>query len=269
MMPSRDANIVSKPKPQSPQLDTRPITTAATDWSGWERWLKGHLSIELNTLHRALGQLLAEERRRFGGQLERKTNALELRLAKLSGAIDVLRGAQPPPLPKFPRVKAWSEDTIYFEGDIVTFAGGTYQATKNTARAPGTQQDWVCLAASGKSLTVRGTYESDVEYRQLNVVMVGGSSFVALKDAPGSCPGDDWHLLCSRGSRGHRGDNGERGLMGLRGERGAAAPTIQSWCIDRTRYTATPIMSDGSIGPSLELRGLFEQFFSETANERS
>ena len=57
--------------------------------------------------------------------------------------------------------------------------------------------------------------------------------------------------------------------MGLRGERGAAAPRIKSWCIDRTRYTVTPVMSDGSIGPSLELRGLFEQYFAETANERS
>ena len=71
MMPSRDANIESKPKPQSPQLDTRPITTAATDWSGWERWLKGHLNIELGNLHRALGILLATERTKFCDQLER------------------------------------------------------------------------------------------------------------------------------------------------------------------------------------------------------
>jgi len=55
----------------------------------------------------------------------------------------------------------------------------------------------------------------------------------------------------------------------LRGERGAAAPTIQSWLVDRARYTATPVMSDGSIGPSLALRSLFEQFFMETSHERS
>ena len=52
--------------------------------------------------------------------------------------------------------------------------------------------------------------------------------------------------------------------MGLRGERGEAAPTIQSWLLDRARYTATPMMSDGSIGSTLELRALFEQFFAET-----
>jgi hypothetical protein len=131
-----------------------------------------------------------------------------------------------------------------------------------------TTQDWRCLAAGGsdgRGFVVRGTYDSDAEYRCLDVAMVGGSSFVALKNAPGPCPGDDWQLLCSRGSRGNLGPSGERGIMGLRGERGAAAPTIQSWQIDRARYTATPMMSDGSIGSSLELRALFEQFLLETS----
>jgi hypothetical protein len=237
-----------------------------------ELFHRGHLDIEREVLIESLGDALGIARRQLLDQIEpqlKKINALELKLAELAGAIDILRGLQPPPPAKFPTIRAWSEDTIYFEGDIVTYDGSTYQATKNTARAPGTQQDWVCLAASGRSFNVRGTYESDAEYRQLDVVMVGGSSFVALKDKPGHCPGDDWHLLCSRGSRGHRGDSGERGLMGLRGERGIAAPSIQSWCLDRTRYTATPIMSDGSIGPSLELRGLFEQFYAEVNDGRS
>jgi hypothetical protein len=144
--------------------------------------------------------------------------------------------------------------------------GGCYQATKDTARAPGAK-DWVCLAASGEtivgpsgsSLTIRGTYSNEV-YKHLDVVMLNGSSFVALKDAPGPCPGGDWHLLASCGKR------GQRGLTGLRGERGEAAPSIQSWSVDRSRYTATPIMTDGSIGPTLSLRGLFEQFYAETGH---
>ena len=69
----------------------------------------------------------------------------------------------------------------------------------------------------------------------------------------------------SRGSRGHRGPEGARGLMGLRGERGVAAPTIREWQIDRTRYVAIPVMSDGSTGPALELHALFEQFLLETS----
>jgi hypothetical protein len=267
-MPARDANIAELKPKQS--LETRDTTTTAADYdrSGWERWLRGNLDIEFKALHRALGQCLATERQKFRDQFERQVSAFEIKLAKLSGAVDVLRGAQPSLPAKFPNVKAWSADTIYHEGEIVAFAGSTYQATKDTAHAPGSR-DWICVAVAGAGFTVRGTYDDAVEYRHLDVVMLNGSSFVALKDAPGPCPGDDWQLLASRGSRGHRGPSGERGLMGLRGERGLAAPTIQSWEIDRTRYVATPIMSDGTQGPALELRALFEQFFLETADERS
>ena len=124
-------------------------------------------------------------------------------------------------------------------------------------------QDWVCLATRGHSLTVRGTYDNDVEYCCLDVTIINGSSFVALVDKPGPCPGADWQLLASRGSRGDRGPKGERGLTGPRGECGQAAASIQFWQIDRAHYAATPMMSDGSAGPTLELRGLFEQFVSE------
>jgi hypothetical protein len=211
---------------------------------------------------RALGELLSTERREFDDLLERRTRGFELKLAELTGAVDILRGAQPPPPAQFPSVKAFAADTIYHEGDIVAFAGGTYQATKDTARAPGSQ-DWICLAFAGAGFTIRSTYDGDEEYKHLDVVMTNGSSFVALKDAPGPCPGDDWQLLASRGSRGDRGLKGERGLIGPSGERGAAAPTIRAWKIGRERYVATPIMSDGSEGPPLELHGLFEQFLSE------
>ena len=163
-------------------------TTTATDWSGWENWMEAHLEKERALWRSVLGALLANEREKFHDQLERKTNQFEVKLAKLSGAIDVLRGVQPPPPAKFPHVKAWSADTIYHEGDIVAFAGGTYQATKDTARAPGVQ-DWVCVASPGSSLTMRGTYDNTIEYRRLDVVMFNGSSFVALTDNPGRCPG--------------------------------------------------------------------------------
>src|SRR5215813_5537944 len=213
-MPPRDANIAELSKPQSSQPDpqsSQPDSNAVA----WDRWFRSSLERELGALHRALGQCLAEERRKFGDQLERKTSALELKMAKLSGAVDVLRGAQPPPPAKFPTVKAWSEDMIYHEGDIVAFAGGIYQAQRDTARAPGTR-DWTCLAVAGAGFTVRGTYDGNEAYKHLDVVMMNGSSFVALKDNPGPCPDSgDWHLLASRGSRGHRGAEGARGLMGL------------------------------------------------------
>src|SRR5262249_35359194 len=169
---------------------------------------------------RALGELLSTERREFGDLLERRTKKFELKLAELTGAVDILRGAQPPPPAQFPSVKAFSADTIYHEGDIVAFAGGTYQAAKDTARAPGSQ-DWICLADAGAGFTIRSTYDDDEEYKHLDVVMTNGSSFVALKDAPGPCPGDDWQLLASRGSRGDRGLKGRAGPRWAEGRCGS------------------------------------------------
>jgi hypothetical protein len=46
----------------------------------------------------------------------------------------------------------------------------------------------------------------------------------------------------------------------LQGPPGRDAARIIDWQIDRKAYTAAPLMSDGSTGPALELRGLFEKF---------
>jgi len=211
---------------------------------------------------RALGELLSTEHRKFGDLLERRTRGFELKLAELTGAVDILRGAQPPPPAQFPSVKAFSADTIYHEGDIVAFAGGTYQATKDTARAPGAQ-DWVCLASAGDSFTVRGTFNKTAEYRRLDVVALNGGSFIALKDAPGPCPGSGWQLIASQGKRGAAGENGERGAQGPQGNPGLSGATIRGWKIDREKYLAMPLMSDGRDGPPLELLGLFQQFFAD------
>src|SRR5262249_54061071 len=115
----------------------------------------------------------------------------------------------------------------------------------------------------GKTIAARGTFDESVSYRRLDVAAFNGSSFLALKDAPGPCPGPGWQLLASQGKRGAAGEKGERGLPGPRGNAGANGATIRGWKVDRERSVATPIMSDGSEGPPLELRGLFEQFFSE------
>ena len=48
-----------------------------------------------------------------------------------------------------------------------------------------------------------------------------------------------------------------------KGDPGLSGVTICDWKIDRTRYVATPVMSDGREGPPLELRGLFEQFLKD------
>jgi hypothetical protein len=57
------------------------------------------------------------------------------------------------------------------------------------------------------------------------------------------------------GPRGERGDKGERGEPGA---------LIVGWQIDRPTYRAFPILTDGQLGPELNLRELFEQFQVET-----
>jgi hypothetical protein len=110
---------------------------------------------------------------------------------------------------------------------------------------------------------VRGTFDQAAVYRHLDIVALGGSSFIARRDQPGPCPGEGWQLIASAGKPGKPGPKGEPGEAGARGEPGAAAPTIVGWKIDRKAYAATPILSDRSETPPLELRGLFEQFHTE------
>ena len=56
---------------------------------------------------------------------------------------------------------------------------------------------------------------------------------------------------------------GERGEPGSKGGPGAPAPTILAWKVDRESYTVTPIMSDASDVPAIEMHALFEQFHDE------
>lgn len=87
----------------------------------------------------------------------------------------------------------------------------------------------------GKSVSVRGTFDPEAEYVELDIVALNGGSFIALKDAPGPCPGGGWQLLASRGSRGEKGDRGERGMPGEkgdRGERGVAGDTPAALYVD-------------------------------------
>ena len=177
------------------------------------------------------------------------------------------RGERGPP-GKLPVAKPWVPETVFYEGDVVTFDGGTFQARRDTGQAP-SHSDWICLARGGRdgqSVKVRGTFNEAAEYHRNDVVACNGGSFIALKDAPGPCPGSGWQLVASPGKRGIAGLKGERGPQGVRGEPGLSGATIRGWKIDREHYTATPLLSDGTEGPPLELRVLFEQYHGEAGH---
>jgi hypothetical protein len=113
----------------------------------------------------------------------------------------------------------------------------------------------------GGSLKVRGTWNADERYGALDVVALDGGAFAARRDNPGVCPGEGWQLIARQGQRGVAGLHGEKGD---RGPPGQAAASIVRWDIDKANYAVTPILSDGTKGPRLELRPLFEQFDTET-----
>lgn len=119
--------------------------------------------------------------------------------------------ALPPPKDgapgKLPIVRAWS-DRVHYVGDVVSHGGATFQALVDTAREP-PHADWTCLARAGtdgRSFRIRGTWQAGEDYRGLDVVALGGSSFAARRDAPGPCPGEGWQLLASHGKAGRPAD---------------------------------------------------------------
>ena len=118
-------------------------------------------------------------------------------------------------------VKAWT-DGVHYDGDIVTLDGSTFQAIRDTGRQP-PHDDWVCIAQAGRpgddgrSFAIRGTWEPDGLYRELDVVAMNGASFVAKSDYPGPCPGDGWQLMSAQGKRGKQGEEGPKGNPGPKG----------------------------------------------------
>jgi len=230
-----------EPPPRERKLDIVPPTLAEIDQRIAER-----IAVE----HEFMLDILAE----VVARLQREWEKGAMGPPGPSGP----RGEQGPP-GKLPLVKLWMAETVFYAGDVVAYDGGTYQAKRDTGQPP-SHADWICLATAGRdgnSITVRGTFDETAEYRCLDVVALNGGSFIARKDAPGPCPGSGWQLLASQGKRGVSGARGERGPTGLSGA------TIRDWKIDRARYVATPLMSDGREGPPLELRGLFEQFLAD------
>jgi hypothetical protein len=124
---------------------------------------------------------------------------------------------------------------------------------------------------AGRVLNPRGLYDSSARYEQMDLAVVGGSSFVAIRNDPGPLPGDGWKLVAGvgkRGPRGYQGKEGERGQQGERGAIGSPAPAIATWRVDRQRYTLRAVYSDGTLSAEMNLRPLFEQFVEEVRGGR-
>jgi hypothetical protein len=107
----------------------------------------------------------------------------------------------------------------------------------------------------------RGDYDASTDYSIHDIVAKNGSSFVALRDRPGVCPGEHWQLLAGKGDRGRAGPSGPCGMTCDRGE---PAPLVKGWLINKTEFTVAPVLSSGEVGVALELRALFQEFLDQT-----
>jgi hypothetical protein len=268
-------------------------TEGTTNGNGsGHRWLEDHPLLE--AMREASAHLLAEEQQRWSrerslvearmttalaelraqtaelrSQLER---AVAERLAALHDGASGTPGAPGAPGPKGEpgtpgrdgRLRAVTHWTggVHYAGDLVVRDGSLWQCREDTGHPP-PHEDWTCIARGGRdggTPLIRGTWSADGEYRALDICALNGCSFIATKDNPGACPGEGWQLIARQGQRGIAGPKGERGE---RGPPGQAAPTIVGWSVDKASYTVTPVMSDGTKGPRLEFRPLFEQYDNE------
>ena len=131
------------------------------------------------------------------------------------------RGEEGPP-GAIDKVMPWS-DQIFYRGQVVAHKGSSWQAIKDTAKQPGSSDDWQLIAAAGEhgaSFTIRGTYTAGEKYRRLDVVTLDYGWFVAKHDDPGPIPGPGWQA----GPVGRRGEKGIPGERGTKGDPGKPAP---------------------------------------------
>jgi hypothetical protein len=233
----------------------RESAASAEQWSNW-------------TTDQIRSAVEAERERTFELLTELLVRVKKDMIPEVVATLPALRGPVGPagPVGRLPIAKEWLREKVYYEGEVITYDGATYQALHDTGEPPDNEAHWICLAAPGrdaKSFRHRGTFKDDAEYASHDIVALNGGSFLALHDKPGLCPGPGWQLLCAQGKRGATGEPGPRGPIGVAGPPGHDAEIIIGWAVDRTSYTVTPMMSDGTSGPPLNLRGLFEQFQDE------
>ena|SRR5215472_5674980 len=215
----------------------------------------------IQTMNTVIAQERQSAREEFKAADEEMQRSFETKLAEHRERLLATTG-------RLPVAKSWREESVTYEGQLVSHNGALYQATKDTAQTPG-GSDWLCVARAGRdgcdgrTPNVCGTFDAYKTYARLDAVEYDGASYVARRDDPGICPGDGWQLLSRPGRRGPVGESGPRGRKGERGARGEAAPAIINWTIDTTHYRAIPTLADGRAGTPIDLRPLFERFCEE------
>src|SRR5947207_9939700 len=205
---------------------------SAEEWTNW-------------TTNQIRSAVEAERERTFGLMTELLVQIQRDGIPEVVATLPALRGPAGPVghAGKLPIAKEWTRETVFYEGSVVTYDGGSYQALRDTGEPPDNEAHWQCLAAPGrdaKSIRHRGTFKEDSDYAAFDAVALNGGSFLALRDKPGLCPAPGWQVLAPPGKRGvarERGPQGDRGPSGVAGPPGRDAATVVLWDLDRAGST--------------------------------
>ena len=109
------------------------------------------------------------------------------------------------PAGKLSIVKEWTRETVFYEGAVVIYDGGSYQALRDTGEPPDNAAHWQCLAAPGrdaKPICHRGTFKEMWSTRRSTWSRSTADRFSRCMTSPVACPGPGWQLLSAPGKRG-------------------------------------------------------------------
>ena len=165
----------------------------AANWDSWwaeiDRRVEQHVTYTREVMGeatgQAIGELCADLREEFQSAIAEMQRSFEAKLAASEERLEAIRG-------QLPVIKTYCPDTVHYAGYVVVHQGATYQALRDTARAPPHADDWICIAKAGRDAItpiICGTYKSGEDYKYLDLVALNGDSFIARKDGPGDCPG--------------------------------------------------------------------------------
>jgi hypothetical protein len=122
-------------EPPSPAFE-RETAASAEQWASWTtNQIRSAIEDERERTVALLSVLLA--------RIQRET------IPEVVETLPELRGPAGP-AGKLPIAKEWQREKVYYEGQVVTYDGATYQALHDTGEPPDSEAHWICLAAPGR-----------------------------------------------------------------------------------------------------------------------
>jgi hypothetical protein len=148
-------------------------------------------------LTEAIGLTMAENRKLARKELNDAIENSERRLAEKLVELEERLKSVPG---KLPVVKAWRQESVTYQAEMVSHKGSLYQARRDTAQPPG-GSDWICVARHGRDAVtpvVRGDYDAHESYAELDIVSFDGAAYIARSDNPGiPGHGEGWQVFGS------------------------------------------------------------------------